>query len=802
VKKFTAILLLLASIVMQAVAQIEEAAPAETASAPAPEMSPSPEAPAAPEAVAPVTPAPPAVKTPGAPPSREERLRQLQMERARRAATNSALQTLLSNRTATAFPPSAGQPRPVAPVAPAADPTVAAAPVLPATAVPPAAVDPASVASSAGSATPAGGMAALAESGTSNVYLDIEETPATNTFNFPKLELADFLAIYSELSGKTVLRAAVLAGQPISFRTQTPLTRREAMQAFDTLLAMNGITMINQGKKFVKAVPFAQAPNEGALWSKGDSTNLPESSRYTAQIMQLKYVKPSELVPVLTPFAKLPNAVLAIDGSATLVIRDYAENVKRMLEVIKDIDVPVIDDYEEAVIPIRYAMASDIQSAITSLSSGGSGTSVGSSSGGGSTGGSGLGGGTRSSSGSGFGRSSGRSSSFGSRSGVGGTMGTMGSTMGGLGTSGGIGGGGAAGGSFSDRLRNIIQKASSTSSGELQILGTVKIIADERTNSLLVFASKDDMKRVKDLISKLDVVLAQVLIEALIFEVSLDKSMDVGISYLQKQPSSLGGDNLGIGSIINKPPGVPSYSNFLNPISNSLGGFSYFARFGGDLDIAATAVSTDSRYNVLQRPRVQTSHAKAADIFVGETRPYPTGTSYGGAYGGNYSQIQQLQIGVRLTVTPLINPDGLVVMDIAQEIQSYGGSVDIVNVGPVPITKDRTVEANVAVHNRETIVLGGFLYTDSNRGGSGVPFLKDIPLLGVLFRNTSTSSNRKELMILIRPTVLPTPQIASQVAMEEKMHMPGVMKMETEAAEQEHKEYERVKKQYKDRPGL
>lgn len=792
-KKLIAILLLLASIVMQAVAQIEEAALAEPA--PAPEISPAPEAPSTPAAVAPVAPAPPAVKTPGAPASREDRLRQLQMERARRAATNSALQTLLSNRTATAFPPSAGQPRPVAAVAPAADPTVAAAPVLPA------AVDPTATANSAAAAaaTPPGGMAALAEGSTGNVYLDIEETPATNTFNFPKLELADFLGIYSELSGKTVLRAATLAGTPISFRTQSPLTRREAMQAFDTLLAMNGITMINQGKKFVKAVPFAQAPNEGALWSKGDSTNLPESSRYTAQILQLKYVKPSELVQVLTPFAKLPNAVLAIDGSATLVIRDYAENVKRMLEVIKDIDVPIIDDYEEAVIPIRYAMASDIQSAITSLSSGGSGTSVGSSSSSGGTSTSGLGGGTRSSAGS---SRMGRSSSFGSRSGVGG-MGGMGSTMGGLGSaSGGIGGSGAAGGSFSDRLRNIIQKASSTSTGELQILGTVKIIADERTNSLLVFASKDDMKRVKDLISKLDVVLAQVLIEALIFEVSLDKSMDVGISYLQKQPSSLGGDNLGIGSIINKPPGVPNYNNFLNPISNSLGGFSYFARFGGDLDIAATAVSTDSRYNVLQRPRVQTSHAKAADIFVGETRPYPTGTSYGGAYGGNYSQIQQLQIGVRLTVTPLINPDGLVVMDIAQEIQSYGGSVDIVNVGPVPITKDRTVEANVAVHNRETIVLGGFLYTDSNKGGSGVPFLKDIPLLGVLFRNTSTSSNRKELMILIRPTVLPTPQIASQVAMEEKMHMPGVMKMETEAAEVERKEYERTKKQYKDRPGL
>jgi len=131
-------------------------------------------------------------------------------------------------------------------------------------------------------------------------------------------------------------------------------------------------------------------------------------------------------------------------------------------------------------------------------------------------------------------------------------------------------------------------------------------------------------------------------------------------------------------------------------------------------------------------------------------------------------------------VLPLINPDGLVVMDIAQLVESFGGNVFIQNVGDVPRTLRREANAKVAVKSGETIVLGGFISADKSSGTSGVPFLKDIPGLGLLFRAQSESNSRRELMIFIKPTVLPTPEIAAKVALEEKNKMPGVLGAEKE----------------------
>jgi general secretion pathway protein D len=188
-------------------------------------------------------------------------------------------------------------------------------------------------------------------------------------------------------------------------------------------------------------------------------------------------------------------------------------------------------------------------------------------------------------------------------------------------------------------------------------------------------------------------------------------------------------------------------------------------------------------------------------LFVGETRPYPTGSSFGSIYG-SYNSIQQLQIGITLNVLPLINPDGLVVMDIRQRVQSVGGEVNIANVGPVPSTIDREANAKVSVRDRETVVLGGFISSDKRKSASGVPFLKDIPILGNFFRSTTKSEARTELMILIRPTVLPSPQDAALAAVEEKRKMPGVATAEQDFNETEHKRQKNSAKELYKREGF
>jgi type II secretory pathway component GspD/PulD (secretin) len=144
-----------------------------------------------------------------------------------------------------------------------------------------------------------------------------------------------------------------------------------------------------------------------------------------------------------------------------------------------------------------------------------------------------------------------------------------------------------------------------------------------------------------------------------------------------------------------------------------------------------------------------------------------------------------LQIGVTLEVTPLINPDGLVVMDIHTKIDGLDGSVNIENVGDVPITSSKEAASKVSVRDHDTIILGGLIYSEKDKNASGVPLLMDIPLLGYLFRSSSASDTRNELIVLIRPTVLPTPEIAALTATAEKNKMPGARAVEKEVREEE-----------------
>ncbi len=606
-----------------------------------------------------------------------------------------------------------------------------------------------------------------------------EETLPAGTINFPATDLNEVLKIYGELVNRTILRPTTLPAPTITLKTQTPLTRKEAIQAFDSVLAMNGIAMINVGEKFVKAVPVAQANQEGAEFSKLAASQLPDFGQYVTHVVQLQYTKPSEMVQVLQPFSKIPNAILPIDSSQILVLRDNTENVKRMLELIKEVDVSVPSEFISEVIPIKYALASEIASALSSLSSGGGGgTTVGSS-------GTGTSGGTRSSFGS--------SRAVGSGSMSGGYNNPMQSMMGQQSR---VGTQSGAGGTFTDRLQNIIRRAST--SGDIVVLGETKIIADERTNALLIFASRQDMKMIKDVVEKLDVVLAQVLIEAVIIEVGLKKNSELGVSYIQYPHGS--GDYTG-----QSAGGAGQFytpTDFLiaggtNAAGALKGGFNYLGRFNQDLDVTVSALASTSRAKVLQKPRIQTSHAVQAQLFVGESRPYPTGSYYGGGAYGSYSSIQQLQIGVTLDVTPLINPDGLVVMDIHQTIENYAGFTEITGVGRVPNTTRKEAAAKVAVRDRDTIILGGLISTDRSSEGSGIPVLMDIPLLGALFRKSSSDMNRSELIVLIRPTVLPTPEIAAITATAEKDRMPGIRSAEIELEKGEEKAMEKLNKKYK-----
>ncbi|MEJ0088358.1 MAG: hypothetical protein WDM80_01160 [Limisphaerales bacterium] len=132
---------------------------------------------------------------------------------------------------------------------------------------------------------------------------------------------------------------------------------------------------------------------------------------------------------------------------------------------------------------------------------------------------------------------------------------------------------------------------------------------------------------------------------------------------------------------------------------------SYFGQIGNsDYDIAVQAAESDNKITIIQKPRIQTFQAQPASFFVGSTVPYITGSTYGSAYG-NSSSYSQLSVGVSLQVTPFINPDGLVVMQIDEEIDNISGYTTI-DGNPVPNTSKKTLSSNVAVKDRDSIILG------------------------------------------------------------------------------------------------
>ena len=204
-----------------------------------------------------------------------------------------------------------------------------------------------------------------------------EEMMPVGSINFQGVDVNQVLDVYAKLVGRTMLRAGLPTAQ-IILHTETPLTKSEAIQALQAVLALNGIALVNVGDKFVKVLPVGDANSAGAKINHGDASQLPEMGSYVTHIVQLKYLKPTEMVPIIQPFAKLANSILPIDANGILVLRDNAENVKRMLEMIDQIDVSVPAEYISEVIPIKYAMAEDIANALSNLGgSGGAGVSIG-----------------------------------------------------------------------------------------------------------------------------------------------------------------------------------------------------------------------------------------------------------------------------------------------------------------------------------------------------------------------------------------------------------------------------------------
>ncbi len=647
------------------------------------------------------------------------------------------------------------------------------------------------------------------------------EGEVTEIINFKNMPLDQFLDEYAVISRRTVLRAANLPlTAQVNFKPSTTLTPEERLQMYDTILALNGITMIPTGEKAVLAVPSQQALQEGAAFSNNKTEEYAEASQFVTHVIKVQHVNVTEAAETLKQFAKNQNGILALETTKTLILRDYAINVKRMLEVLKKIDVEVEQEYILEVIPIKFGKVDELYQTLNSVINGGGG-------------GAGMGGGFGSTRSGGMGMGSGMRSGMGGSGGFGGSgmrsgMGGMGSSFGGRSSYGGNFYGQSEGmeplaegmepllpqqtatpqparttapgtpGSFQSRLNSVNRAGGAGQNPAQPLMADASITPDPRSNSLIIYATKKDMAQLKKIIEKVDTLLAQVLIEGVIMEVGLNSGFKFGVDAKQTQTTygkdfSGGGamNNLGSGGLTNLFPNIPTG-----------GGLSYMMNISSNYNVLVSALASDANVNVLQRPRIVTSHAVPARFFAGSTIPFVQGSFFGGGVGMGNTYYERQDVGVELDVVPFLTKDGLVVMEVEQRIEEIapnnGGVQTTAN---APVTNKREANSMISIRTGESVLLGGYIRASKANSDSGVPFLKDIPLLGYLFRSTTIDKARTELMILMRPTILPTPQSAADLTTEYQEDSPQIRMMEQDFRKERERLNRKAQRQMKEKPG-
>jgi len=637
---------------------------------------------------------------------------------------------------------------------------------------------------------PQGGAAAVPTPGsatnTAAAQTRAADGDSTDVINFKNMPLEQFLDEYATISRRTVLRAANLPTQAqINFKPASPLTGEERLQMYDTILALNGITMIPTGEKAVLAVPTAQAMQEGAAFANRKVEDYAEASQFVTHVVRVQHIDVQEAAETVKQFAKNQNGIVALETTKTLVLRDYAINVKRMLEVLARIDIEVEQEYQLEVFPVKFGKVEELYQTLSSVISGGGGGAMPAANRGlgGRTGG--LGGGLG---GGGFNSGFGSSGLGNNRLGSGSSYGNRNANYYGQfedsellvpqqatvprpATT-------ASGSTFQNRL-NAVNRAGAQQNPAQPLLNEASITPDPRSNSLIIYASKKDMAQLRKIIEKVDTLLAQVLIEGVIMEVGLNSGLSYGVSARQRYRQF--NDTVGGGGSMDNLNGFGSLTNIFPTIPTG-GGLNYLLRFNEDIDVIVKALASDGNVNILQRPRIITSHATPASFFAGQTVPFVQG-GYNNGVGlvGTSTFYERQNVGVQLDVLPYITPDGLVVMEVMQTIEEIApNNGGIESVANAPVTNKRSATSTISIQSKESVLLGGYIRASKGTGNSGVPLLKDIPLLGNLFRSTTVDKSRTELMILMRPTVLPTTQAAVEITRQYQQDSPQIRMLEAD----------------------
>ena len=342
-------------------------------------------------------------------------------------------------------------------------------------------------------------------------------------------------------------------------------------------------------------------------------------------------------------------------------------------------------------------------------------------------------------------------------------------------SSGGLGGMGGDGISKPDRLTNETQQGAPQSA----TIGEIRVIADNNSNSIIIFGPPESKARAKQILDILDTRPKQVYLAVVIGQLRLTKGVDYGVSYLIRnkgfQPLNnlLGNSDASGAAATSLSPSLlpnsvfPNAASIVNPGSlttnglSSLAGLTVYGTIADSVDVFARFLENTDRFRTLSRPVIYTTNNRKATILSGQKVPVPTQSltsATGGGISGNgsaiTSNIQYQDVVLKLEVIPLINSDREVNLIVAQTNDNVIGT-DTISGNKVPIISTQEITTSVRVPNGATIVLGGLISEDKERGVEGMPYISEIPVIGSLLGGRTQSKVRKnELIVMIQPFVV------------------------------------------------
>lgn len=330
--------------------------------------------------------------------------------------------------------------------------------------------------------------------------------------------------------------------------------------------------------------------------------------------------------------------------------------------------------------------------------------------------------------------------------------------------------GGGGGGFFRPQQPTRTNQAGRDADGRIvnvrDLTGQVTTIADQNTNSIIVVTSPENAELIKNILSQLDKIPEQVLIETIIVEATLDASSKLGVEWQYNRANNQTDQTGTIG---------PDFG--LRRSNPPLDGLRYTLS-GGSLEGFLNALATDKKFQVLSTPRIFTSNNVQAQINISQSVPYVLSTREDP--NGNLTFNYAFQdVGIVLTVTPRVTANGYVTMDVSQTANDLQGFTTF----NAPIVNQRQADTTVSVRDGETIILGGIIRSTVSSTVRKVPLLGDIPLLGELFKTTDKSNVKTELLVFLTPRVVRNPEEAKNLREEQTKRLtPGTQKQIEKAA--------------------